>query len=142
MNRLIKFRLYCPHNKEMYYDDDENFELRIKDGEFSYIPIDDDSYCFYSNIDDNLEYECLNIIPMQFTGLYDKNGKEIYEGDVVSYTQHLFNTPVEKFPIKTKEVKWLDWEAKWNLLETNAGESNFEVIGNIHENSELLGLKR
>lgn len=80
-------------------------------------------------------------IVQQFTGLYDLKGTAIYEGDIVQYTQHLFNIPPEKFPTKIKEVKWLDWECKWSLLETNAGESDFAVIGNIYENPELLNNK-
>jgi len=78
------------------------------------------------------------LVLQQFTGLLDKNGKEIYEGDIVRFTQHLFNISSEKLPEKIKEVKWLEWEGKWNLRETNAGESNFEVIGNIYEHPDLL----
>lgn len=132
MNRLIKFRLYCPYNKEMYYDDDENYELRIQNGEFSYIPIDDDSYCFYSNIADDLENECLNIIPMQFTGLYDKNGKEIYEGDILKDFDWRVPEPV----FWASSVDEYDFDG-W-LCKHFHPTSNCEIVGNIHENSELL----
>jgi len=71
---------------------------------------------------------------MQYTGLKDKNGKEIYEGDIVKYTQHLFNT--ESTEIRVKVVKWK--YDKWGIYETRAGESDIEVIGNIYENQELL----
>lgn len=115
--RQIKFRVWDEYSQELF-----NIE---------------DFYYFEEQGIHNSSECCL----MQFTGILDKNGKEIYEGDCVQFTQHLFNTPEEKFPVKIKEVKWLDWEGKWNLRETNAGESNFEVIGNIYENPELLNNK-
>ncbi len=62
---------------------------------------------------------------MQYTGLKDKNGKEIYEGDIV---EHLIGG--------TLEVKWLNhgWTPfmSWHDVE------HYEIIGNIYENPELL----
>lgn len=75
-----------------------------------------------------------NWILMQFTGITDKEGIEIFEGDIIEYTQHMFNT--EKTRVERKEVKW-NFD-KWNIYETNAGESDIRVIGNIYENPELL----
>ena len=74
----------------------------------------------------------------QFTGLKDSKGNEIYEGDIISYLQHLFNTSPDNYPVKTKEVKWKNMQGCWNVYESQAGESDLEVIGNIFENSELL----
>jgi len=70
-------------------------------------------------------------ILMQFTGLKDKNGKEIYEGDIM-------NDKGIKF-----EVYWNQHNGNWsrkNISELLAGETmkNSEIIGNIHENPELL----
>ena len=74
---------------------------------------------------------------MLLTRLKDNNGKVIYESDIIKYVQCLFNTNSENFPTKTKIVKWkFD---RWSVYETNAGETNIEVIGNIFENPELLG---
>lgn len=74
----------------------------------------------------------------QFTGLQDKNGKDIYEGDIV----------------KTKEYEYL-FRIYWRIeccqfclisnnghIElpkfSNVNQNNFEIAGNIHENPELI----
>lgn len=74
----------------------------------------------------------------QWTGLVDKNGSEIYEGDIIKYVQHLFSTSPEKFPVRKKVVGYDSFLGRWNLYQTNAGESEIEVIGNKFENPELL----
>lgn len=63
----------------------------------------------------------------QFTGLRDKNGKEIYEGDFILWIDGAS---------ATFNVEWMAKEAKFNLDRDVADHS--EVIGNIHENPELL----
>lgn len=71
---------------------------------------------------------------MQYTGLNDVSGNKIFECDIIEYTQHHFNTDMVK--TRRKIVKWK--YDKWGVYETNAGESNVKVIGNIFENLDLL----
>jgi len=78
--------------------------------------------------------EEMDVIPMQFTGLYDKNGKEIYEGDIVSY----FGLKYEVL-FKNGAFGWMEDGAFYSFNEMDRSEVNkFEIIGNIYENPELL----
>jgi uncharacterized phage protein (TIGR01671 family) len=74
----------------------------------------------------------------QFTGLHDKNGKEIYEGDIVKKSFHSENEDIPDYDIVfTVEYHGCGF---W-LISKNmriGGLSDCELIGNIHENSELL----
>lgn len=72
-------------------------------------------------------------VVMQFTGLHDKNGKEIYEGDVYKAVG-LFPTVVI-FEDGVFRGKGSQQEGVWYDIETY---DNIEIIGNIYENSDLL----
>lgn len=90
-----------------------------------------------------------NLVWMEFTGLYDKNGKEIYEGDILSggFANHGGgrNIRIKVFNIV---VNWDSQGARFNMKAVGdiyKGDYRWfpywkdcEVIGNIHENPYLL----
>jgi len=84
------------------------------------------------------EYPLEDVFLMQYTGLKDKNGKEIYEGDIVKcdyYDEDSAGEPIHNS--NTFVVKYSTVYQGFNTGEyPNGGE--IEVIGNIYENPELL----
>lgn len=67
----------------------------------------------------------------QYTGLHDKNGKEIYEGDILRFTherEDFINTDA-RIAVEIPKIYYMI---------DNSYNHSFEVIGNIYENPELL----
>ncbi|USS92015.1 YopX family protein [Fructobacillus americanaquae] len=74
----------------------------------------------------------------QFTGLHDKNGKEIYEGDIVQFQHFPYQKGVVSFEGFGFNVEGF-WDSSYDCPSYAFSEgNNYEVIGNIHENPELL----
>lgn len=118
MKREIKFRAWDKENEKMMKVSSlhlENKEISVKEnGTFRLFRMQD---------------------LMQYTGLKDKNGKEIYEGDIVV----LNNIENDNMCIVRYEHSSYRLEG-WSLREdlSNAEAGFLEVIGNIYENKNLL----
>jgi uncharacterized phage protein (TIGR01671 family) len=127
--REIKFRAWDKARGVMLSTDTDNF------GDGCTEWYGNEEYLMLSGIEDMAKMEQYGL--MQYTGLKDKNGKEIYEGDIVSS---------EQWNPKTYQVVFEDGEFGFK----NSGDfylnalhylEKFEVIGNIYENPELLEAK-
>jgi uncharacterized phage protein (TIGR01671 family) len=130
----IKFRAWEDTEKKMYYIDLLSYMSHQED-------VQDDEMPFNARINGL----------MQFTGLQDKNGKEIYEGDILRFeNDHL---------IRYGEVKWnenlcrfyqevtLKFKGTANHKKPTAKifhnamtkkYENMEIVGNIYENPEII----
>lgn len=116
MNREIKFRIWNAYDKKMIY---WNELLKNNLANIFTIPL-------------------YNKWLMQYTGLHDKNGKEIYEGDIVKITGSKeidIGKVIYEYNGFTVDVTNMDrFYGRVHLLEKFT-----EVIGNIYDNPELLG---
>lgn len=131
MNREIKFRAWVIKDKEMYsveeisWDNEGNLHGLLND----------------NNKNGRVWFENNECILMQSTGLTDKNGKEIYEGDILSW---ISSNPFSLG--ETKKVKVYYIEAHFWCNSNKFGvylgqllsEEKCKIIGSIYENPELI----
>lgn len=160
--REIKFRVWDCHTKEMAGP--KGLRIDFDNGVIDHIEFKFSDYGSWGNATRPLDQERYKV--MQFTGLHDKNGKEIYEGDIIA----------AKFqPHYVERVSWqgppdviakVFWDYNGFRLEAVGDNDNryadftdferlehadgmmvdmatehSEVIGNIYENPELLEAK-
>lgn len=124
MEDRFKFRFFNPSTQKMY---------------------DVKNICFIGEPTVTLSYRPVCKVPiytgylMQCTGLKDKNGKLIYEGDIVYKKGNKDHKGNKMF----STVVWCRMHAEFNISDENglhrmpSDSNNVEVIGNIYENPEL-----
>lgn len=137
MSREIKFRVWDKTSDSMLYQDDfERVELDTKNKMVTLIAEEESDKSHYVlDYEDGIEAEIL-----QYTGLKDKNGKEIYEGDI------LINTNKSKLNLGIENQKYLivyralgfDLKPLFKGMALKFNYTDLELIGNIYENQELL----
>ncbi|WP_312507681.1 YopX family protein [Lysinibacillus sp.] len=115
MSREIKFRAWdgmeWSYSSAVDYVEDEN------------------TWRIFDQLNEEWLY-CLQ--PYQYTGLMDKNGKEIYEGDIVQFKS--IRDIIERYEVEY--TNYGEWAIGMHRLSMRF--KSCEVIGNIYENPELL----
>lgn len=123
-----KFRAWTEEGEVMYYDvypfKDDALLLSYDEIAFDEVPASD-------------------FILMQSTSLFDKNGMEIFEGDiVVAMSQGVEAIGEVKRRIDGYWLMYPAWQHGefWHIVKNvDTGETGVEIIGNIYKNPELLG---
>lgn len=152
MSRTIKFRVWDSIENKYLYMEQQGFIITPhSNGAGVTIP-------YHKEDNENFDEDCFDWADAdlltgryeleQDTGLKDRNGKEIYEGDIIKVVnvhdgdEECWEQPYG--PAIPQEVKWNEELLRWSFggcRRILCAPEDFEVIGNIHENPELLGGK-
>jgi hypothetical protein len=134
--REIKFRAWDKKNNAMLYQD--GLLVSFPTGDITGF------YAVIGGMYPSENSDCMEVgrdcFLMQFTGLRDKNGKEIYEGDILAHrTRTSFDFPQGEVIFRDGGFvgHWLGSKCGGERLYPRLTR-NFQVIGNIYENPEIL----
>jgi uncharacterized phage protein (TIGR01671 family) len=124
MDKEIRFRAWDKKDCKMYYSDVPKQNYKVT------------PYGIFANDTHNYQYTSYTLFgkeftKMQYTGLKDKNGVDIYEGDVLKQ----FGNP-KPFVVEFFNSTWR--ARRLYILGSEIKEPSIEVIGNIYENPERL----
>lgn len=140
--RQLKFRIYDKGRKQWVHDTAHAINLfgeYIIMGELLRRP--DDSIVSLSELN--------NLDAMQFTGLYDKNGNDIFEGDILRCVSEkvkiIDNSKTGEIVTKIKTIEWQEEWARFQLRNSDGSfellpatkqvwmTEFYEIVGNIHD---------
>ena len=130
MSRELKFRVWSV-DKNRWIKRSSHYNDR-----YSFGYLDEDSLTVRKESCGEFLYRCDNMTIQQFTGLLDKDNKEVYEGDIVTYTlgKDYFFVDYVIFECYGFRLASLDNKGSTPLNDL----PNLKIIGNIFENPELI----
>ena len=157
MNRELKFRIWDKSHDEFIIENGHGFHcysnwsidifsgklvdyVGAHDGDHSDTFIQQFAPDHFISPKKGFVKECPFII-QQYTGLKDKNGKEIYEVDIVKFRYEAYEHDVRECIGEVyfeDGIFFFDRKQSFAMNDSNFFESSLEVIGNIFENPELL----
>lgn len=116
--REIKFRFWLGHSKKMTYEHSLSSFIEVFSGS---------------------TYFSEDIIPLQFTGLHDKNGKEVFDGDILANSDRDDDDNIYVCEYDNSQASFLFTSPfDCECLEQNDYVSDLVIIGNRYENEDLL----
>lgn len=127
MSRIIKFRVWMPEAK---YAGDEKMFYQETQYLHSFIRRVHDRFCV--SHPKYLPFEFEDRL-MQWTGIQDREGKDIYDGDII---KHIENEDEIFEPVVFRNGSW---ELQDEREDIYSYRESIEVVGNIYENPELIG---
>lgn len=120
---LLRFRAWLKKEQKM-------------DNEIDHISwLEDELYCIGDGITYMVSAE--DLVLMQSTGLKDKNGKEIFEGDIVKMSKDVYSEPTY-YEVAKHYGGAYRLESKQHGCELWLRHTECEVVGNVYENKELM----
>ncbi|PTK30804.1 YopX family protein [Staphylococcus hominis] len=114
---------------------DKRLRLMIEVGKIDF----NNKILFYSYWLDGSAISFDEVELMKSTGLKDKNGTEIYEGDIVQHSEK--PNPCFSYPFKVIQARTGEWRLdnfRCGTVLAFSNQDELEVLGNIYENPELL----
>jgi len=130
MNREIKFRAWDKNRKIMFDEYTEGMTIEFLNLGGFIVRAGENA----ENVGDESQFEL-----MQFTNLKDKNGKEIYEGDIVkTFCGQEGGSGKYQFDVVEFECGSFELKPSYENFGMASINNYFEIIGNIYENKDLL----
>lgn len=117
-------------------------------GNYAFTDVNGKKYFIFQN--KPLEHEVIPETVGQYTGLTDKNGKKIFEGDIIRFDENLYTVQREcdtpggywaETGYILKHIGWSDYTSFTSTIDDWENECQVFIIGNIHDNPELLNKK-
>lgn len=140
MNDRLKFRVWSPRKKKYLSFEEYHYQFIDNDGDLFLYPEAENFDCNFAYGDEIVE---------QCSGLKAKDGRLIYEGDIVEfYSMSLLDALSDRH--LERRVGRVVWNSETLKIDVMVGEKEvpdlckktddgqFVVIGNVHENTELL----